>query len=128
MGLVVFRSDASLEIGSGHIMRCRTLARALKCRGIESIFLCRRQPGDLIALLEPEFLVLALPEHLKARHHSCNQGQRLSGTSLYAAWLGCPEEQDAVESLAAMADAKLQSPTWLVVDHYGLGAPGSWGW
>jgi UDP-2,4-diacetamido-2,4,6-trideoxy-beta-L-altropyranose hydrolase len=123
MGLVVFRSDASLEIGSGHIMRCRTLARALRSRGIKSVFLCRRQPGDLIALLEPEFLVLPLPEHLKAPLHSCNEGQRLSSTSLYATWLGCPEEQDAVESLAAMADAKLQPPTWLVVDHYGLGAP-----
>ena len=33
-----------------------------KQRGAEVVFLCRRQLGDLIALLENEFRVLVLPE------------------------------------------------------------------
>ena len=62
MTSIIFRCDASLLIGSGHVMRCRTLARELKRRGAEITFLCRRQPGDLIALLEEEFVVVALHE------------------------------------------------------------------
>ena len=59
---ILIRCDASLLIGSGHVMRCRTLARELqRCGGTVS-FLCRRQLGDLIGLLEQEFSVLALPE------------------------------------------------------------------
>ena len=55
MSYILFRCDASLTIGSGHVIRCRTLARELKRRGKEIVFICRRQPGDLIHLLEQEF-------------------------------------------------------------------------
>jgi len=51
MTSILFRCDASLQIGSGHLMRCRTLARELRHRGAEISFLCRQQPGDLIKLL-----------------------------------------------------------------------------
>jgi UDP-2,4-diacetamido-2,4,6-trideoxy-beta-L-altropyranose hydrolase len=123
MGLVVFRCDASLRIGSGHVMRCGTLARALKRRSVESVFLCRRQPSDLIALLEEEFRVLSLPESPLASCESHSDREPLSAKGLYAAWLGCTEEQDAKECLAALAEARLQAPAWLVLDHYGLAAP-----
>ncbi len=62
MNSVLFRCDASLLIGSGHVMRCRTLARELARGGIDVVFVCRRQPGDLIDLLAQEFRVLILPE------------------------------------------------------------------
>ena len=61
MKRILIRSDASLLMGSGHVMRCRTLARELQRHGAEVSFLCHRQPGDLINLLESEFAVLALP-------------------------------------------------------------------
>ena len=54
MTSVLIRCDASLSIGSGHVMRCRTLARELQQRGAVVTFLCRRQAGDLIVLLEQE--------------------------------------------------------------------------
>jgi UDP-2,4-diacetamido-2,4,6-trideoxy-beta-L-altropyranose hydrolase len=120
---ILIRADASLRIGSGHVMRCRSLARALQARGAEVVFLCRRQPGDLIALLEQEFRVLVLPERPQDPSELDGHAQPLSGRALYAAWLGCSEEQDAIESLSALADAQLQRPGWLVIDHYGLGAP-----
>ena len=47
---VVFRADASLEIGTGHLMRCMTLADELCRRGATATFLCREQPGHLIEL------------------------------------------------------------------------------
>ena len=62
MTFILIRCDASLLIGSGHVMRCRTLARELQSCGAEVVFLCRRQPGNLIGLLEQEFRVFALPE------------------------------------------------------------------
>ena len=89
MTRVIFRCDASLSIGSGHVMRCRTLARELQSRGAEVLFLCRRQAGDLIALLEQEFQVLALPEQPLAL---C---EGLAGRELYGAWLGCGQIHDA---------------------------------
>jgi len=120
MILVVFRCDASLRIGTGHVMRCRTLARALKLRGAESVFLCRRQPGDLIAHLEDEFKVLVLGEFPEFDKEP-QVGTPLSGRALYAYWLGCTEEQDATACVAALAAAQLHPPSWLVLDHYGLG-------
>ena len=116
MTQILFRCDASFLIGSGHVMRCRTLARELQRRGAAVTFLCRRQPGDLIALLEQEFPVLALPPLPLA------SAQGLEGRALYAAWLGCNKDQDAADCLAAIADAGIARASWLVVDHYGLDA------
>ena len=83
---ILFRCDASLLIGSGHVMRCRTLARQLQRCGAEVSFLCRHQPGDLISLLEQEFDVLALPKQSLA---ACDG---LEGRDLYGSWLGCTQE------------------------------------
>lgn len=123
MTSIVIRADASLSIGSGHVMRCRTLARGLRRRGATITFICRRQPGDLIELLAQEFRVLELPPFSQNSSAEEVDGNLLSGRALYATWLGCPQEQDAVESLALLADAQLEEPAWLVVDHYGLGIP-----
>ena len=96
MTAILIRCDASLSIGSGHVMRCRTLARELQRRGAAVTFLCRRQAGDLIVLLEQEFAVLPLPElPLLAT-------AGLAGRALYQAWLGCSQEQDAADSLQAL--------------------------
>jgi UDP-2,4-diacetamido-2,4,6-trideoxy-beta-L-altropyranose hydrolase len=114
MTRIITRCDASLLIGSGHVMRCRTLARELQRRGAEVIFLCRRQPGDLIHLLEQEFRVLALPEQPLA---AC---EGLEGSDLYGAWLGCTQEQDASQCLEVLAIAGINGASWIVADHYGL--------
>ena len=84
-------------------------------------FLCRRQPGNLSGLLEQEFPVLNLPELPLAATHTPD-GKPLQGRELYAAWLGCTQEQDAADCLQAIAQAGLRSTSWLVVDHYGLDA------
>ena len=118
MTRILIRCDASLAIGSGHVMRCRTLARELQRRGASITFLCRRQAGDLIALLEQESQVLALPELPLAL---C---EGLAGRELYGAWLGCSQNHDADDCLTALASAGVRSADWLVVDHYGLDA--SW--
>ena len=111
---IVVRCDASLTIGSGHVLRCRTLARVVQKRGAEVVFLCRRQPGDLIALLRNEFRVLTLPEQSLS---SCGA---LDGRELYGCWLGCSQAQDAEDCLRALASAGLHRVDWVLVDHYGL--------
>ena len=114
MTRIIIRCDASMLVGSGHVMRCLTLARHLKSRGSEVFFICRRQPGDLIGMLETEFSVLTLPEQ------SLVDVEGLKGRQLYQAWLGCTQDQDAIESLQALATAGITRFEWLVVDHYGL--------
>ena len=116
MKRILIRCDASLSIGSGHVIRCRTLARELQRRGSEVNFLCRRQPGDLINLLVHEFQVLALPEQPLA------DADGLEGRDLYGAWLGCSQDQDAAQCLQVLAEAGITSACWLVADHYGLDA------
>jgi len=59
---VVFRVDASQQIGTGHLIRCRTLAEELRRRDVEVQFICRNLPGNLIYLLsQAEFPVTVLP-------------------------------------------------------------------
>ncbi len=46
-----FRVDASSQIGGGHVMRCLTLANALREQGATCHFYCHPQPGDRIAVI-----------------------------------------------------------------------------
>ena len=116
MTKILIRCDASTSIGTGHVIRCRTLARQLQQRGADIIFICRRQPGDLIALLEREFYVIALP---LLPLSPCDG---LEGRDLYGAWLGCTQDQDAAQCLQALTEVGIKSASWLVTDHYALDA------
>ncbi|VAW49779.1 hypothetical protein MNBD_GAMMA04-423, partial [hydrothermal vent metagenome] len=59
---VVIRVDASLQIGSGHVMRCLTLAEVLKKQGGEIFFICREHTGHLMDMIQQKgFEVYALP-------------------------------------------------------------------
>jgi len=45
---VFFRCDSSFEIGSGHVMRCLTLAQYLQAVHIQSEFICKSLAGNFI--------------------------------------------------------------------------------
>lgn len=110
---ITFRVDASLEIGSGHLVRCLTLAGALRSRRAVCRFICRELPGNLIAMVRDQgFEVLTLSEVT----------QPLSGPlygTTHAAWLGVPADTDARQTLDALDTGRVD---WLVVDHYALDA------
>ncbi|MGE7910997.1 UDP-2,4-diacetamido-2,4,6-trideoxy-beta-L-altropyranose hydrolase [Lysinibacillus xylanilyticus] len=48
------RVDASIEIGTGHVMRCLTFAHQLKKEGMLVAFICRGTEGDCIELIEKQ--------------------------------------------------------------------------
>jgi len=113
---IVFRCDASLAIGSGHVMRCLTLARELRRQGQVCHLISRRLPGHLLDLIAAEFPLHILPALQEP------QAKSPIAADDYAGWLGCSQEQDAKDTLAAIDAAGLASIAWLVVDHYGLDA------
>ncbi|MGV3468693.1 UDP-2,4-diacetamido-2,4,6-trideoxy-beta-L-altropyranose hydrolase [Limnobacter sp.] len=106
---VAFRTDASLEIGTGHVMRCLTLADALTAKGAQCTFICREHPGNLI-------------EYVRSKGHAVH-GLPLIHTSdndlAHSSWLGAPQAQDLEACVPILAELQ---PDWLVVDHYALDA------
>lgn len=62
---IVFRVDASTEIGSGHLMRCLTLANRLKKeKQAQIIFISRELNGNLNYLIEKNgYCLLVLPKY-----------------------------------------------------------------
>jgi UDP-2,4-diacetamido-2,4,6-trideoxy-beta-L-altropyranose hydrolase len=106
---VIFRVDASLRIGVGHVMRCLTLARVLKDNGINVEFICRKHEGNLIDKIHLEGFItheLELPEK-----------SIVNDTLFHSHWLGVTQLIDAKECINILQSTKVD---WLVVDHYGI--------
>lgn len=110
---IAFRADASLEMGSGHVMRCLTLADALSEQGAECHFICRTHQGNLAELITAR----GHHCHLLAIEPDSEQEPAEVPLLAHASWLGCGWEQDATQTLAILTD---RHPDWLVVDHYAL--------
>jgi len=113
--LVAFRSDASLIIGTGHVMRCLTLAEALTARGLRCRFIGREHPGNLLEMIrQRNFDVHLLPADLGAvAKDASTDDERFS----YAAWLGSDWATDAAQTRSALGNSGVD---WLVVDHYAV--------
>ena len=108
---VAFRLDASAQIGSGHFMRCLTLAEALKRAGATTRFVSRQLPDRFVQMLN-------------RGGHECSpiSGDQLGGPDRdlrHSHWLGTSQAHDAQQTIRALAD---DSWDWLIVDHYALDA------
>lgn len=119
---VAFRTDASLQMGSGHVMRCLTLADALKAQGADCHFISRAHPGHLLEVIRQrgyKVNSLVAPVHpaQAAIKNIVNQTSILQQEPAHAAWLGSTWQTDAQETAAILANLQ---PDWLVVDHYAL--------
>lgn len=113
LGAVAIRADASTEIGTGHLMRCVTLADGLHGQGAQVCFLCRHLPGHLADLLAARGHALI---RLVAEQPKGDDGVPALP---HAAWLGVSQSQDARACAAALAGHRWD---WLIVDHYALDA------
>lgn len=89
---LVFRADASAQIGSGHVMRCLCLANATRDRGGSATFISRNLPPQLSAIM-------------KECGHDLIEIDTPAGD---------------VAADAAFTLTHLSDTDWLVVDHYGL--------
>ncbi|WP_273426603.1 UDP-2,4-diacetamido-2,4,6-trideoxy-beta-L-altropyranose hydrolase [Marinobacter sp.] len=112
---VVFRADASVQIGTGHVMRCLTLAEALRRSGHQCRFLCSDFPGHLSRQIsEKGFAVETFPRP---------SGDAAVGASeednAYAKWLGISWQEDASQTRRSCGGNEAD---WIVVDHYALDA------
>jgi spore coat polysaccharide biosynthesis predicted glycosyltransferase SpsG len=110
---ILIRADASVQIGSGHVMRCLTLADELHGRSAEAIFVCREFDGNLCGYIEGKgYIVHRLPVSDEQEHN-------IEGNLKHAAWLGADWQTDARQVEEIIKDLDI-SPGWLVVDHYAL--------
>lgn len=117
---VVFRVDASLTIGTGHVMRCLTLAEVLKHQGVDVDFICREHRGNLLERIERQgFTTHKLPQDIKYINPDKKENDnKFFERELYGAhWLGSTQQQDAELCKPILNKIK---PCWVIVDHYGI--------
>ena len=106
---VAFRTDASNQIGTGHFMRCLTLAEGLKKQGADIRFISRDLPAHLSDILNTKSIEL-IPLSV---HDLTATIDELA----HASWLGVNQAQDAKASIDALFGQEFD---WIVVDHYAL--------
>lgn len=99
---VLVRADASVDVGSGHLMRCLTLADQLRDEGAEVAFACREIPGAMFDLLH-------------------TRGYRFARLPLAETGKD-PQQFDAEETIQVARQFFPDGIEWLVVDHYELDA------
>src|SRR5687768_7253502 len=106
---IAVRVDASVQMGTGHLRRCITLAEALVRGGFEVTFVTRDLGIDNRApLAAAQLAAIALP---------APDASFVAGIGLphHAAWAEIDWETDAAQTVAAL---RAFEPTILVIDHY----------
>ncbi|MFD2333516.1 UDP-2,4-diacetamido-2,4,6-trideoxy-beta-L-altropyranose hydrolase [Cohnella sp. GCM10020058] len=97
-GKVFIRADASVTIGTGHVMRCLALAERMRGAGLECRFVCRILPDLMKELIEENGFSVSL------------LGMEAGEDA---------RESDAIETTGLLA--RFGPIDWLLVDHYDLG-------
>lgn len=109
---VLIRADASVQIGSGHIMRCLTLADELKKNLARVHFVCRDFLGHMgDQIREYGYQVTMLPPLEEPYAPE-------AGKFTHVDWLSVFCQQDATETARAIRGEQYD---WVIVDHYGIG-------
>lgn len=110
----VFRVDAAAHIGTGHLMRCLTLADRLADQGYDCHFLCRDHApaADTLAAIRHtlhRIVPKAAPgENLDQEH----------APPAHAHWLDGSQTADAAACIHLLN--RLERVDWVIVDHYAL--------
>lgn len=103
---IIIRADASVKIGSGHIMRCLTLADALAAKGAKIVFICRELPGNMCDLIkEKGYTVWQIPYR--------------QGYNADLIWSKSESRIDAKQTIEILKQ-ECEEFDWLIADHYGI--------
>ncbi len=95
--LIIIRADASSVIGTGHVMRCLTLADELSNQSAVVSFICRGKEGNLMELIEKKgYKVYRLPADIDMETDS--------------------------KLTREILNSQPTLPDWLIIDHYHIGA------
>ena len=110
--IVYFRTDASSYIGSGHVMRCITLAEELNNLGVSVVFITLNCQGNLNQYIRNKGFKISpisttIPDNFKDTNNSKNTG----------IWSNEQLNKDAEETIRLLNKEK---PNWLVIDHYSI--------
>ena len=109
---ILVRTDSSISIGTGHLIRCLTLADALKERA-ELHFVCRDLQGNLSDLVQSRghslHLLPAAKENFKV----------VKNDTAHSAWLEVTWQDDLRET-QNQAKSITEKFDWLIVDNYAL--------
>lgn len=108
MKRILIRVDAATKIGTGHVMRCLTLAQALKEKECDVTFICREHFGHMADYIESQgFDVYILPILMEINRFD------------YSTWIGEKMTNDAYDCVEIIQSLN-QEIDWLIVDHYGI--------
>lgn len=108
---IVIRADSGIEIGTGHVMRCLTLAQALRTAGHTIVFVCKDHDGNIVRHLDnEEFTSMLLPVDSKDEE----------GSLEHSKWLGGSQQSDARQTIAMSQQYFEKAPDLVIVDHYGI--------
>lgn len=102
---IAFRADASTGIGSGHVMRCLTLANKFRNAGFDVTFVSRNLNGHLGVPIVNQGFSLKLLAPVSSRDIVADNE-----------WLSVPWEIDVEDTRLALG----RKVDWLIIDHYGI--------
>jgi UDP-2,4-diacetamido-2,4,6-trideoxy-beta-L-altropyranose hydrolase len=111
MKKILFRVDSSAKIATGHVMRCLTLAKALKKQDAEIIFICRSLEGNIIDRIKKEDFevkILSRP----------NKPIKSEPENPYLEWLEVNLSEDIKQTKEVIS--KLETKPTLIIDHYAI--------
>lgn len=108
---ILFRVDASLSIGTGHVIRCLNLAKKLASTGEKCIFFTKNHKGNIIQRIKDSHFDTAIIES------SLNQNKEYIEDE--KAWLGSSQEEDASQCIKLIIERSVK-PDIIIIDHYSL--------
>jgi UDP-2,4-diacetamido-2,4,6-trideoxy-beta-L-altropyranose hydrolase len=115
---IAIRVDSSSQIGTGHLIRCLTLAEALRNKGAKVVFVCRKLPGHLckfISYRHFDFFPLPLKENLNQ-----DENKTIFNQPINDHWLYVSQQTDVQQTIDALPNEYKWD--WIIVDHYALDA------
>tara|TARA_X000000368_G_scaffold89881_1_gene68593 strand:- start:30078 stop:31589 length:1512 start_codon:yes stop_codon:yes gene_type:complete len=107
--IVFFRTDLSLEIGTGHAMRCLSLSKEFKRKGIVTKFIFRDYEDGTRSLIEKLFPNCYFIESPSKKNKNLKSDEYR--------WSHSTKIDDAKKTKDILKDFEVD---WLIIDHYSI--------